>query len=173
MSFRLFPAATMSVKQIARIAIMAAMMAVVFTMFSQVLYLEAITLTIAVLALTFERREVFYGALVFTIVNMLMQGVSIWTFAYCLIYPGYALLFASLKPLLLRHRWAAVALVGLCSFATGQLLDLPFILFSPKVTLIYIVLGLKTSVIQGLLSALEALFLLDPLLDRLEKIERK
>ena len=49
----------MSVKQIARIAIMAAMMAVVFTMFSQVLYLEAITLTIAVLALTCERPEVF------------------------------------------------------------------------------------------------------------------
>ncbi|WP_302953038.1 cytochrome B, partial [Holdemania filiformis] len=160
----------MSVKQIARIAIMAAMMAVVFTMFSQVLYLEAITLTIAVLALTFERREVFYGALVFTLVNMLVQGVSIWTFAYCLIYPVYALLFGSLKPVLRRHRWAAVALVGLCSFATGQLLDLPFILFSPKVTLIYIVLGLKTSVIQGLVSALEALFLLDPLLDRLEKI---
>ena len=163
----------MSVKQIARIAIMAAMMAVVFTMFSQVLYLEAITLTIAVLALTFERREVFYGALVFTLVNMLVQGVSIWTFAYCLIYPVYALLFGSLKRVLRRHRWAAVALVGLCSFATGQLLDLPFILFSPKVTLIYIVLGLKTSVIQGLVSALEALFLLDPLLDRLEKIERK
>ena len=78
-----------------------------------------------------------------------------------------------MKPVLRRHRWAAVALVGLCSFATGQLLDLPFILFSPKVTLIYIVLGLKTSVIQGLVSALEALFLLDPLLDRLEKMERK
>ena len=45
---------------------MAAMMAVVFTMFSQVLYLEAITLTIAVLALTFERREVFYGCLLYT-----------------------------------------------------------------------------------------------------------
>ena len=81
-------------------------MAVVFTMFSQVLYLEAITLTIAVLALTFERREVFYGALVFTLVNMLVQGVSIWTFAYCLIYPVYALLFGSLKPVLRRHRWA-------------------------------------------------------------------
>ena len=80
----------MSVKQIARIAMMAAMMAVVFTMFSQVLYLEAITLTIAVLALTFDRREVFYAALVFTLVNMLVQGVSIWTFAYCLIYPVYA-----------------------------------------------------------------------------------
>lgn len=163
----------MSVKQIARIAMMAAMMAVVFTMFSQVLYLEAITLTIAVLALTFDRREVFYAALVFTLVNMLVQGVSIWTFAYCLIYPVYAVVFGSLKAKLLQHRWAAVVLVGFCSFATGQLLDLPFIVFSPKVTLIYIAMGLKTSLVQGLLSALEALFLLDPLIDRLEKLERK
>ena len=66
----------------------------------------------------------------------------------------------------------AVVMVGLCSFATGQLLDLPFILLDARVTMIYVLMGLKTSLLQGMLSALEALFLFDPLVDRLQRIER-
>ena len=169
---RLSPEA-MTVRQLSRIALMAAMMEVVFTMFSGILYLEAITLTIAVIAVVFDRREAVLAALVFTITNMLIQGVSIWTFAYCLIYPLYALIFSFSRKVILDHRWLAVVMVGLCSFATGQLLDIPFILFSPKVTMIYILMGLKTSFLQGSLSALEALFLFDPLVDRLMKLERK
>ena len=165
--------AVMTAKQLARIALMAAMMQVVFTMFSGILYLEAITLTVAVIAVAFDRKESVLAALVFTLTNMLVQGVSIWTFAYCLVYPSYALIFSCLKNVILKHRWLAVVMIGLCSFATGQLLDLPFILFSPKVTMIYILLGLKTSFLQGALSALEALFLFDPLVDRLTKLERK
>ena len=163
----------MTVKQLARIALMAAMMQVVFTMFSGILYLEAITLTVAVIAVVFPRKEAVLAALVFTLTNMLIQGVSVWTFAYCLIYPVYALIFSLARNVILKHWGLAVVMVALCSFATGQLLDLPFILFSPKVTMIYVLLGLKTSFLQGALSALEALFLFDPLVDRLTRIERK
>ena len=38
--------------------------------------------------------------------------------------------------------------------------------------MIYVLMGLKTSLLQGMLSALEALFLFDPLVDRLQRIER-
>ncbi len=88
---------------------------------------------------------------------MLVQGVSIWTFAYCLIYPVYAVVFGSLKAKL------PAASVGGGSFGRFLFIcDRPaarsarLLCFSPKVTLIYIVMGLKTSLVQGLLSALEA-----------------
>ena len=162
----------MSTRRIARIAVMAAVMVTVFHLFSQILYLEAITLTIAVLSAVVQRRDVVMAAMVFALVNMMIQGISLWTMAYLLVYPGYAMLLGWMKPVLLRHRWLAVVMVGLCSFATGQLLDLPFILLDARVTMIYVLMGLKTSLLQGMLSALEALFLFDPLVDRLQRIER-
>lgn len=163
----------MGVKQLTRIALMASILEVVFISFSQILYLEAITLTIALFACVFDRKDAFWSSVIFGLLNLIIQGVSIWTFAYVLIFPLYSLLFSCTKKILLKYRWMIVVLVGLCSFGTGQLLDLPFILFSPKVTLIYVMLGLKTSIIQGCISALEALFLFDVLQKNLMVLERK
>ena len=51
----------MSTRRIARIAVMAAVMVTVFHLFSQILYLEAITLTIVVLPAVVQRRDVVMG----------------------------------------------------------------------------------------------------------------
>lgn len=163
----------MVAKQLTRIAMMACILSVAFTCCSQILYLEIITLTLALFAFVFTKKEVVLAALVFAIVNMLIQGISIWTMMYAIIYPIYALILASSKKFLLKHRMVLVFVVSFFSFLTGQLLDLPFILFSSKVTIFYILLGLKTSLIQGALTAIEGLFLFDPLYNSLILIERK
>ena len=48
------------------------------------------------------------------------------------------------------------------SFLTGQLVDLPFLLLSDTVTVLYMLMGLKTSLIQGCLTFLVLLFLFEP-----------
>lgn len=163
----------MRVNQLTRIALMGCIEVIVFGGFSDILYLGCITLTIVLFALAFDVKEAVLAAVVFGIMNMVVkQGVTIWSMMYLLIYPCYSLLVGFLKKWLLKHFWLCVVMTGVLSLLTGQLLQIPFLLVSKKVTLIYLVLGLKTSVIQGLLSALCCALLFHPLYRVLKKIER-
>ncbi len=72
----------MKTKQLTRIAIMACMQYVVFTMFSQIIYLEAVTLVTVLFAVTFERREAVMASVVFALINLLTRGIMPWTIMY-------------------------------------------------------------------------------------------
>ncbi|MEG0562724.1 cytochrome B [Anaerorhabdus sp.] len=161
----------MTVKTLTKIAIMASIQSAIFTIFSQILYLEGITFTVCLFACSFKKNEAVLASFIFGMVNMLIQGITIWSMMYVVIYPLYSLIVSTLKPLLLKNLGYMVFVCGLLSFATGQLLDLPFILFSKEVTIFYILLGLKTSIIQGCLSATMCLLIFEPCLKVLNKIE--
>lgn len=163
----------MTVRSLTRIAIMASIQCVVFTMFSQILYLEGITFVVCLFACVFERKEVVFASLIFALVNMLIQGFTIWTMMYALIYPSYSFIVATFKNVWLNNRVGIIILCGVLSFATGQLMEIPFLLFSKAATVFYIVLGLKTSIVQGCLSAMMCLLIFDPCLKVLQKIERE
>ena len=163
----------LSVKELCVISIIACIEAVVFTSFSQVLYLEAITLTILMFAVVFKARIAFMGAVVYGLVNMVINGITPWTMMYFLIYPCYTMLVILMKPLLKNHVIGYSILCGLLSFLTGQLLQLPYLLFSSTVTAFYLLAGLKTSLIQGGLSVVLCFVLFQPLRVVLEKIERR
>ncbi len=164
----------MKARKLTRIAIMACIEQVVFGSFSEILYLECITLTLVLFALVFEWKEAVLAAVVFGFLNILLkQGVTPWSMMYLIIYPCYSALVGSLKKTLLKHFSLIVVLTGFLSFLTGQLLQLPFLLFSKKMTLLYLILGLKTSLIQGGLSAAACLLLFHPLFRVLQRIERK
>ena len=162
-----------SVKELCVISIIACIEAVVFTSFSQVLYLEAITLTILMFAVVFKKRISLMGAVVYGLVNMVINGITPWTFMYFLIFPCYTALVILMKPVLKDHVLGYSLLCGLLSFMTGQLLQLPYMLVSSKVTAFYLLAGLKTSLIQGGLSAVLCFVLFQPLRVALEKIERR
>lgn len=161
----------MSVKTLTRIAIMASIQSAVFTIFSHVLYLEGITFTLCLFACVFKKEEVVLASFVFGMVNMLVQGITIWTLMYVLIYPTYSVLLATFKQVWLKKPMVLVFVCGFLSFLTGQLMDLPFILFAKEITIFYIILGLKTSIIQGCLSAFMCLLIFEPCLKVLQKIE--
>ncbi len=162
-----------SVKELCVISIMACIEAVMFTMFSQVLYLEGITLTVLLFACVFQCRTAFLAAVVYGFVNMVFHGITPWTMMYLLIYPVYTLIVCGCKRWI-SHRVALWAILcGFLSFLTGQLLQLPFLLVSKTVTAIYLLTGLKTSLIQGCLSAVLCFLLFQPLRDVLERIERR
>ncbi len=165
--------AKISVRELWVISIMACSEAVLFTVFSQVLYLEGITMTVHLFSCVFDCRTPFLAAVVYGFVNMLFHGVTPWTMIYLLIYPVYTLIIYGCRALIAHRVVLWSVLCGFLSFLTGQLLQLPFLLVSKTVTAIYLLIGLKTSLIQGCLSAVLCFLLFQPLRDVLERIERR
>lgn len=163
----------MKTRDVTRIAFMAVILCCVFQMFANILYIECITFTILLFSCVFSKRDACMACIVFSFLNMLMLGVTPWTLLYLLIYPLYAFCIASSKHGLLKHPICLYSVCGILSFLTGQVLDLPFLLFSKEVTMLYILLGLKTSIIQGILSFVSCMFLFDPMYRRLSHIEER
>lgn len=164
----------MKVKELCCIAIMAAIEMVVFTSFSFILYIEFITFTVVVFSMVFSKRMAVLSAVIFGLLNMiLIQSVTPWSICYLLIYPSYSWIISSLKAYLSNHFISLCILCGMFSFLTGQILQLPFMLFSKYVTLVYLIIGLKTSLIQGVVSMVGCMVLYKPVEKVLKIIEKR
>lgn len=163
----------MNVRQMAHIALMGAILYAVFQAFSNILYLEMITFTILCFAHVFTRKEVVISCVLFACIQILLNGLTLWNVAYLLIFPLYGWIFSKSRDLLKNHLWANALLSGFFSFLTGQLVDLPFLLFSKTVTMLYMLMGLKTSLIQGCLTFIVTLFLWEPVTHVLKRIQHE
>lgn len=161
----------MNTKQLTRIAFMAASLTCVFQLFSHILYLEMITFTILLYAMNFQRTDAVLSCVIFALVNMLFLGITPWSCMYLMIYPFYAWIISCKQAFLSKHLFCLCLLCGFLSFLCGQLLDIPFLLFSKQITLLYWISGLKTSLIQGLLSYLICMLLYEPLSRRLHALQ--
>lgn len=122
-----------------------------------------ITFTILAFSQVFTRRETVLSCLLFAAVHLLLHGIMFWNIAYLIIFPAYGLLFSSCRGFLSRHPGCIPFYGAFFSFLTGQLVDLPFLLLSDTVTVLYMIMGLKTSLIQGCLTFLTLLFLFEPI----------
>lgn len=162
----------LTVREMARCAVLGTLFYIVFHLFSNVLYVEGITLTLFVCAQVFKRKEVLAGTMVFALLQLFFHGFMIWNMAYAVIFPLYALWFCSLNRLAAKHEWVAWAAGTLAAFLLGQLVDLPFLVFGKTVTIVYILLGMKTSLIQAGVVFLEFLFLYEPMVRIMKKIAR-
>lgn len=162
----------MPTRSIARTAMLAAFLFVCFTSFSLILYLEVITIMIVLTALVFPKREALLAILVFTILNMTIQGITIWSLLYVVVYLSYGLFVSTFKKYLLGHEYRVMAIVGIFAFSTGMILDLPFFLFSKELTYLYLILGLQTSIIQAVLGCLQVLVFYKPLVKVFQRVER-
>ena len=163
----------LTVKELCVISIMACIEASVFNLFSQILYLEGITLTVVLFASVFKRRTAVLAAIVYGSVNMVINGITPWSVMYLLIYPSYSLFVSAVNPIVKHHLIPWCCICAFLSFLTGQLLEIPFLLVSEKVTIFYLLTGLKTSLIQGGLSAVLCFLTFQPLRAVLERIERR
>lgn len=163
----------MSARQIVRAAILGGLEMAVFTAFSNILYLEAVTFTIVCVGLCLDRRTAILSSVCFCVLNMvLIQGITPWSLMYLAIYPVYSLVVSLLKRRGLSRIQAAL-LTGSLSFLTGQLLQLPWVLFSRTLAAGYFLLGLQTSLIQGALSAILTWCLFTPMCRVLERLDNR
>lgn len=160
----------MNPKEITRVAFMAASLVCVFQLFAQVLYLELITFTIVLYATLFPRKEAVLACVVFGLLNMCQMGITPWSLLYLIIYPCYAVMLSCGKRIWKAHPLFLCLMCAFLSFLSGQLLDLPYLLLGKQITILYILMGLKTSMVQGLLSFLVCLLLYDPLYHKLLRL---
>ncbi|MBR3692989.1 MAG: cytochrome B [Erysipelotrichales bacterium] len=144
----------MRVKDLCMIALIATLEYIVFTYFSYILYLECITFTIMMIALYFNTKIAITSSLVFTLLNCLNMGISPWSMMYLLVYPLYSLVISLGKKLIKQKVQYVIITCTLLSFLTGQLLQLPYLLVSKNITYLYLLAGLKTSLIQAILSGI-------------------
>ncbi len=158
-------------KRMTRVALIGAFLFCTFFSLSNILYLEAITLMIIAVAMVFDRRDSFQSSIVFGVLLIMYLGLTPWSIMYFVIYPCYSLLTNFLRPVLREKDWLLIIYGFILSCSTGLILDLPFILVSKTVTIYYILTGLKTSIIQGTLTAFEIVLIYEPLERVLFKIK--
>lgn len=163
----------MKTRDIVLCAILGAIQFVAFTSLSFVMYLEVITLCTVVIAMSFSTRQAVIGSLIFTLVNMFINGINPWNALYVVVYPTYSLIVGLNKERLKKRKIYPVILCGVFSFLTGQILQLPFLLFSKQVTVLYLILGLQVSIPQGIISAVEYALIGNRLGMFLNKLQRR
>lgn len=159
----------MKVKEITLCAMLCMIMYGSYILLSGVLYLEAVTFTTILIAVLFPLKLSLTAAFCFGLINILLQGIFPWSIMYLIIFPLYVLVAYRLRESIITSELVQVVICFLFSFLIGQFADLPYILFSGKITIVYMLIGLKTSLIQGFLSALLANFLFKKAYDRIYK----
>ena len=151
-----------STQRLTRIAFVAAIFYVGFRMFADILYLEMITFLLFVFAQVLPRREVVAAAGLCALLQLLLHGIMLWNIAYLLIFPSYACLFSLGRNWFEKHL-SIVPFVGALA---------SFLIVGKTITWVYLLMGLKTSLLQAGLSFVVFLFLYEPLKNKLKRIIR-
>ena len=160
----------MSIKRISLCAILAALLFVIYMSFSQILYLEFVTFTIVLFALNIPKWDNVWIVCVFVCLIWLVYGIGPWSLMYMIVYPGFTIILSLLKPLIKKHIYLIALLAFIIGLLAGNLIDLPFLLISKEVTVVYILMGIKTTIIQGLIAFITVLLIYQPLANNLEKL---
>ncbi len=142
----------LTTKKMALIAILGCVQYVSFMSLSFIPYLEVITSVTVCFAMVFSTRDAILGSFIFGSIYLLTNGITPWGSMYFFIYPTYSLIISMGRPFFGRHLIILCLVAGLLSFATGQLLQLPFLMFSKQVTLLYMLMGLQVSLGQFVLT---------------------
>jgi len=92
---------------------------------------------------------------------------------YIIIYPLFALLLKLFKKLLSKSTYYVAIFAFIMALLVGNLIDLPMLLFSKAVTIAYIIIGFKTTLIQGGTAFVLILMVYEPLSLQFNKLIEK
>lgn len=162
----------MNTKELARIAIMGCIQFICFNIFSDILYLEVITIITIIFAIVFSRKQAILGSIIFCVLNIIInQGLNTWTIMYLIIYPTYSLIISLINNKINESNIRICIICFIFSFMTGQLLQIPYMLIEPNITIYYIIFGLKTSLIQATITSITCFSVSGVLIRTLRKIK--
>ncbi|MDD3243659.1 MAG: hypothetical protein PHD32_08060 [Eubacteriales bacterium] len=106
------PKAKISVRDIALVGVLSALLTVGKLSLRFLANIEVVTLLLMVYTMALGWRRAVLAAIVFSLVEMFLYGINTWVVMYLLIWPALVLITAALcKPLLRLRRWWALALV--------------------------------------------------------------
>jgi len=163
----------MSIKGITANAMLAGMLFAVYFCFSQILYLEFVTFTVILLALTLPKYNSLWVVITFVLLVWLVYGISLWSVMYIFIYPLFTIVLKLLSPILRKSIYYVAGIAFIMGLLVGNLVDLPFLLFSKEVTMMYVIIGFKTTLVQGVIASISVLIMYEPLAKQLSRILQK
>ena len=152
---------------------LAALLFGVYALFSNVLYLEFVTITIILYAINIPKWDSLIIVSVFVLLIWLCYGISPWSAMYMVIYPLFALVLKLLSKQLKKSIYLIAFFAFFMALCAGNLIDLPFLLLSREVTIMYFLIGIKTTLVQGGLAFIEVLILYEPLSQQFIKLIEK
>ncbi len=164
----------MSVKEMTKVALLATLLFMIYSMGSMVMYVELFNFTVLLYGVSLTRRQSFGAVLIFSCLLVLVYGVQIWTLMYVLVFPTYTLVYHQVGKW--THSEYVLASVGfILAFLCGTLIDLPFMLMSgltSKALIIRLILGFQVSLGNGICTFLATLFLFPSLSKLLTKLNK-
>lgn len=164
----------MSVKEMTKVALLATLLFMIYSMGSMVMYVELFNFTVLLYGVSLTRRQSFGAVLIFSCLLVLVYGVQIWTLMYVLVFPTYTLVYHQVGKW--THSEYVLASVGfILAFLCGTLIDLPFMLMSgltSKALILRLILGFQVSLGNGICTFLATLFLFPSLSKLLTKLNK-
>lgn len=164
----------MSVKEMTKVALLATLLFMIYSMGSMVMYVELFNFTVLLYGVSLTRRQSFGAVLIFSCLLVLVYGVQIWTLMYVLVFPTYTLVYHQVGKW--THSEYVLASVGfILAFLCGTLIDLPFMLMSEltsKALILRLILGFQVSLGNGICTFLATLFLFPSLSKLLTKLNK-
>ena len=161
----------MKTRELTKVAFLASLLMIGYLLCYNILYVEVVTILTLLYGCTQRRKIAMMACFCFGLLVLLVFGIFPWSLMYCVIFPCYAWLASYLKKWLLKGEAACIFISFIFAFLLGQLIDLPYWLFSGKLTLLYMVAGLKASLIQGLICAIESACFFRSVSQRILKME--
>ncbi|MFV0498466.1 MAG: hypothetical protein ACK5NF_00280 [Bacilli bacterium] len=153
----------MKIKSMSLNAMLSAMLFTIYFIFSQILYLEFVCFTIIILSMTLPKFHSVIVSVIFVFLVWLSYGIGVWTIMYIIIYPGFAFMLSLIKDQI-KNKLSLVATCGfIMALLVGNLIDLPMLLFSKEITIMYVILGLKTTLIQATICCVSLILFYDPI----------
>lgn len=155
----------MKTRELTTIGLLSALMYVIYTIGSGLLYFELLNFTILLYGVTFTRRTSFFSTLVFTLLVILTRGFGIWTIMYLLIFPIYALIYSYVGKFTASD-YSLAALGFFLALICGTLIDIPYIYMAGldyRGLVVRLLLGLQVSIVNAGTTFISTLFLLNPI----------
>lgn len=155
----------MSTRELTRIAILAALLYVIQFFGSFILYFEWVNFIILLYGIYLKRKEAWLAVVVFCFMIMLTRGIALWSLAYLLVFPQYALIYSFLKNYF-KSEYTLAILGFILAFLCGTLIDMPYILSAGldyRALIIRLLAGFQVSLGSGIITFISTLFLLKPL----------
>lgn len=155
----------MSAKDITRIAVLSAILFIVYYLGSTLMYVSITNFVMLLYGVYVKRKNAYITIVVFCFLVMLLYGFGMWVIMYFVLFPQYILIYSALYKRC-KSEYILAFVGAFLTFICGTLIDLPFIIstgLGGHALVVRLVLGFETDLGSTLCTLFGVLFLLKPL----------
>ncbi|MGV3026803.1 hypothetical protein ACED96_13885 [Clostridium thermobutyricum] len=155
----------MSAKDITRIAVLSAILFIVYYLGSTLMYVSITNFVMLLYGVYVKRKNAYITIVVFCFLVMLLYGFGMWVIMYFVLFPQYILIYSALYKRC-KSEYVLAFVGAFLTFICGTLIDLPFIIstgLGGHALVVRLVLGFETDLGSTLCTLFGVLFLLKPL----------